>query len=94
VWILKPRRQPQIEGRTVRSNDKGNGKRITIPALEYGKPERCTDIMELLTGDKQSRIEMDTGEQTRRRLSYLDSGATDEEESATSFLRTCLWSDT
>ena len=27
---------------------KGNGQGITIPALEYGKPELCTDTMEII----------------------------------------------
>jgi hypothetical protein len=26
----------------------GNGKGITIPALEYGKPELCTDMMKIV----------------------------------------------
>jgi hypothetical protein len=37
-----------MEGRAIRSNDKGNGKRITIPAQEYGRPQRGTEMIELL----------------------------------------------
>jgi hypothetical protein len=46
VWNLKTSCESQKKGRTIRTNGKGNGKGITIPALEYGKPERCTDMME------------------------------------------------
>jgi hypothetical protein len=73
-----------------RMDDARNTKKIYQANLHHKRPKGRpkdrrkydveNDIWELLIGDKQRRIGLDGGEQPRRRVSSLDSGATEEKE--------------